>query len=92
MTNPYTTGELLPKDAHRCIEIVSGTLLAINCNTAAFNRVESYVEHLEQRVKELEEAAKAVVDRWQSPLWKDLPHTGEFIARLDAAIGKKGGE
>lgn len=31
-------------------------------------------------------AAQAVVDRWDSPKWKDLPHTGEFIDKLREAI------
>jgi len=31
-------------------------------------------------------AARAVVDRWDSPLWKDLEHTGETIARLRDAV------
>jgi len=35
---------------------------------------------------ELLKAAVAVVDRWDSPSWKDVPHTGEFIHRLRAAI------
>ena len=38
------------------------------------------------RVKALVEAGKAVVDRGDSPLWKDLPHTGESIADLRAAL------
>ena len=35
---------------------------------------------------ELISAAKAVIERWDSPLWKDLPHTGEAINRLRKAI------
>lgn len=35
---------------------------------------------------ELREAARAVVERWDSPLWKDLPHTGTFIDRLRKAL------
>ena len=34
----------------------------------------------------LVEAAQAVVDRWDSPLWKDMPHTREFIGRLRDAL------
>ncbi len=33
-------------------------------------------------IDSLRQAAQAVVDRWDSPLWADLPHTGEFIAAL----------
>ena len=32
------------------------------------------------------DAAKAVVARWDSPLWKDQPHTGEFIDALRRAV------
>ena len=42
------------------------------------------------RIKALEDAAQAVVDRWDSPLWGgsalNLKHTGEYIARLRAAL------
>jgi hypothetical protein len=31
-------------------------------------------------------AAQAVVDRWNSPDWKDGTHTAEYINRLSAAI------
>lgn len=35
---------------------------------------------------ELIAAAQAVVDRWDSPKWKDQAHTGEFIDRLRKAL------
>ena len=35
---------------------------------------------------DLIESAKAVVERWDSPLWKDQPHTAEYIHRLREAI------
>ena len=41
---------------------------------------------------ELLEAAEGIVSRWDSPLWKDQPHTGVFIDRLRAAIAKAKGE
>lgn len=31
-------------------------------------------------------AARAVCDRWDSSLWKDLPHTSEYISNLLKAI------
>lgn len=41
---------------------------------------------------ELIAASQAVVDRWDTPLWKNVPHTAEFIERLRAALAKvKGG-
>jgi len=36
--------------------------------------------------KTLREAAQAVVDRWDTPLWKDVPATGEYINRLRTAL------
>jgi hypothetical protein len=41
---------------------------------------------------ELLEASEAIVARWDSPLWKDQPHTGVFIDQLRAAIAKAKGE
>lgn len=37
---------------------------------------------------ELLSAAIAVVERWDSPTWKDQPHTAEYINALRAAIAK----
>jgi hypothetical protein len=34
----------------------------------------------------LAEAARAVIDRWDSPAWKDAPHTGEYIHALRQAL------
>lgn len=49
------------------------------------------VEALEARNAELLEAAKAVVERWDSPNWKVAEHTATFIHRLRAAIAKAEG-
>lgn len=34
----------------------------------------------------LRTAAQAVVDRWDTPLWKDVPSTAEYIGRLRVAL------
>lgn len=34
----------------------------------------------------LQQAAQALVDRWDTPLWKDVPHTGKYIDALRAAL------
>lgn len=39
-------------------------------------------------MSDLRKAAQALVDRWDSPLWKDAPHTGEFIDALRAALAQ----
>lgn len=46
------------------------------------------VNSLQWRCDELLSAAKAVVERWDSPLWKDLPPTAKAIARLRDAVNK----
>jgi hypothetical protein len=54
---------------------------------------EQEIERLKERLNKLGDAASAVIDRWNSPNWKDSTHTGELIARLEAALtGQKGGE
>lgn len=34
----------------------------------------------------LQQAAQAVIDRWDSPAWKDRPHTAEYIEGLRKAL------
>lgn len=41
-------------------------------------------------LKELTEAAQAVIERWDSPSWKDLPATADYIHRLRKAITAMG--
>lgn len=57
-------------------------------------QVERDTERMEKLTREaascaeLLKAGKALVERWNTPLWKDVPHTGEFIHNLRAAIDK----
>ena len=37
-------------------------------------------------MSKLRKAAQDLVDRWDTPLWKDAPHTGVFIDTLRAAL------
>lgn len=47
----------------------------------------------EQQRDRLAEAAQAVVDRWETPLWKQVEHTGVYIAALRKAVEEvKGGQ
>ena len=41
-----------------------------------------------ERLRELLEAAKAVVTRWDTPNWKDAEPTAAVIGRLRASISK----
>jgi len=39
-------------------------------------------------MSDLRKAAQALVDRWDTPLWKDAPHTGQYIDDLRAALAQ----
>lgn len=39
-------------------------------------------------MNQLREAAQALVDRWDTPLWKDAPHTGQYIDALRVALAQ----
>lgn len=45
------------------------------------------VKAAEQR-DELLAAAQAMIDRWDTPLWKDVPSTAEYINALRNAVAK----
>ena len=34
----------------------------------------------------LQQAAQAMIDRWESPDWKDTPHTAHYVAELRKAL------
>ena len=40
----------------------------------------------EIKCNDLIKAARAVIDRWDSPNWKDQAHTGEYIHALRKAV------
>lgn len=42
-----------------------------------------------EKLAALREAAQAVVDRWDTPVWKDVPATAVYINALRAALGAK---
>jgi hypothetical protein len=50
---------------------------------------ESKLDGMEQEralTDRLRKSAQALVDRWETPFWKDAPHTGKFIRSLDDAL------
>jgi hypothetical protein len=45
-----------------------------------------------EKLGRLTDAALAVVDRWETPFWKQVQHTGVYIAALRKAVEEvKGG-
>jgi hypothetical protein len=42
----------------------------------------------EDVMTDLRKAAQDLVDRWDTPLWKDAPHTGQYIDALRAALAQ----
>jgi len=53
------------------------------------DQLEAERDALQQRCEELVASASAMVERWDSPLWADLPHTAEYINALRKAIAKQ---
>lgn len=43
-------------------------------------------DELAKREHVLREAGKALVERWDSPKWKDLPHTAIYIDEMQQAL------
>jgi Lar family restriction alleviation protein len=48
-----------------------------------------FARKLERDLNQLREAAQAVVDRWETPLWKDAPASAAFIKNLRNALTDK---
>lgn len=44
--------------------------------------VELWIRPLVKRLNDFDDAARALVERWDSPSWKDLPNTGLFVDAL----------
>ena len=59
------------------------------CAKAAERTADNLNETID-RIKDqdiaVDAAARAVVERWDTPLWKDAPATAGFINRLRAAL------
>lgn len=55
---------------------------AINSAADEINRLRAEVEVMQPIVQ----AAKAVVERWETPLWKDAPATATYIYALRDAL------
>jgi hypothetical protein len=53
-----------------------------------FNASKAEVERLRNELQGLKHAAQAVVDRWETPLWKDAEPTASVIYRLRNEIQK----
>lgn len=81
-------GELIGANLEETVTIPKGAVVVGGCFVNVRN-LEKF-EQQEARIKELEEAAKAVIDRWYTPLWKDVPATADYIHDLEKSIGYKG--
>ena len=46
------------------------------------------IARLEAELIHIKAAAQAVVDRWHTPLWKNVAATAEYINALAKAIGE----
>lgn len=68
-----------------CAGIPTGMLIA--AGQSAVIALRPIDEVIAER-DELLAAAQSVIDRWDTPLWKDVPATAEYINRLREAVGK----
>ena len=73
-----------------------GEKIAWGSDTALMRQAAATLQSQAERIKELEAeaeqlrtAAQAVIDRWDTPHWKAVPATAEYIGRLRAALGEK---
>lgn len=51
-------------------------------------RMREEMNAIEKQRDGLVNAAQAMIDRWDAPLWKDVPSTAEFIGGLRASVAK----
>lgn len=72
----------------------------MNCGPTHYTGCPCHEANQEQRIANLEErlasitndrdvliqAAKAIIERWDSPFWKDQPATAEFINTMRYAV------
>ena len=72
-----------------CDELKSGRIFSEfvqGCHTSG-SEIEANVRMI-AAAPELLDAAIAVIERWDSPLWKDMPATAEYIGRLRQAVAR----
>lgn len=56
--------------------------------TGLYARAADEIERNRAAIADLVDVGRAVIARWESPLWKDTSHTGEYIHRLREACNK----
>ena len=84
----YTAAQLESYAAARVAEATAETSRALTESLQVVKRLRSERDELAKRVAELEEKGMALVERWDTPLWKDAPHTAVYIHALRDAIQK----
>ena len=60
--------------------------LGLKVHEDAYRELERELTDATEQRDRLAEAAQAVVDRWETPFWKQVEHTGVFIAALRKAV------
>jgi hypothetical protein len=57
-----------------------------SCSDHLYTYTAGYKDAIRDKRKE---AAEAVIDRWHTPSWKDVPATGEFIYKLEQTVKER---
>lgn len=76
--------KLFNSDIMTLSELVNISCTAYEAALASHNRHKV----VNEQDVELRAAAIAVVERWDSQKWKDLPHTAQYIHRLCSALSQ----
>lgn len=72
----------------KCNQIFCCALYKRDETRSAFNGWGAGRELAEKEQKDLLDAAIAVINRWDTPLWKDVPATAIYINTLRQAVAK----
>ena len=66
--------------------ITSAQAMSHSTVVETINTLGQMCDELREENKRILKAAQAVVDRWDTPLWKDVPATAEYINKLREAL------
>lgn len=72
-------------DLTRARSELSDNIIALD---AVYRKAQTQLATMAHQRDELLAAAQAVIERWDTPLWKDVPATAEYINALRSAVAK----
>lgn len=80
------------KTLENCIDLINEDNRIV-ATIWTFNLDDGYKTALQMAAAdELLKALEAIIERWDTPLWKDVPHTATYINAARLVIAKAKGE